>query len=116
MSQEPVERGGWSALMSTSSGFNFADPGSHPLLRGNGTGPSAFPGWPTIPQSEKLRSDWFEASDQASRREICAEIQRVVLDEVAFVPLGAFTPMTAVRRDLVGRIGGLPAFWGIRRT
>jgi peptide/nickel transport system substrate-binding protein len=113
-SREPVERGGWSAFFTAFSSFDFLDPASHPLLRGNGA--TGYLGWPTIPRLEELRDAWFDAPDVAARRSICADIQRVALDEVAYVPLGAYRQDTAIRRNLTGRVLGLPAFWGLRLT
>ena len=37
---------------------------------------------------EELRESWFDAPDLATRQAICADIRRVVMDEVAFVPWG----------------------------
>jgi peptide/nickel transport system substrate-binding protein len=113
-SREPVEKGGWSALCTSFSSFDFADPAVHPLLRGNGAG--AWFGWPVIPQLETLRASWFDAPDQASRKAICADIQRVALDEVAFIPLGTYTSFTALRADLTDRVNGFALFWNLRRA
>ena len=112
-SREPVEKGGWSAVLSTFPGFDFADPSNHPLVRGNGI--EGFPGWPTIPHLEQLRDAWFEAPDVATRWAICGDIQRTVLDEVAYVPLGFYVQQMALRRELTGMVQGMPIFWNIRR-
>ena len=111
-SKEPLDKGGWSALLTGFSSFDFTDPALHPMLRGNGVG--GWPGWPTIPKLEALRDQWFDAPDDASRRALCADIQRVALDEVAFVPVGAYMQTTALRRNLVDRVPGFAIFWGLR--
>jgi peptide/nickel transport system substrate-binding protein len=74
-SQEPLERGGWSVFLTTTSGLDLADPASHYALRGNGK--DAWPGWPTIPKLEQLRDAWLEAPDDASRKTICTDIQKI---------------------------------------
>lgn len=112
-SHEPIERGGWSALTSSFTFFDAVNPGVHPLLRGNGV--KGWPGWPTIPELQGLRRAWLEATDEAGRRAACEKIQKLCLDEVAFIPLGSFLTMTALRRNLSGRVPGLPVFWNIRR-
>jgi ABC-type transport system substrate-binding protein len=113
-SREAVEKGGWSALCTSFSSFDFADPASHPLLRGNGAG--GWFGWPKIPELEALRTNWFDAPDQAARKAICADIQRVALDEVAYIPLGNYNSFTALRSDLTDRVTGFALFWNLRRT
>jgi ABC-type transport system substrate-binding protein len=113
-SRETVEKGGWSALCTGFSSFDFADPAVHPLLRGNGA--AGWFGWPEIPELESLRSSWFDAPDQVGRRVIAAQIQRVALDEVAFIPLGTYSAFTATRADLKDRVSGFALFWNLRRA
>ena len=38
------------------------------------------------------------------------------MDELPFIPVGAYGSQTALRRDLQGRVRGLALFWGIRRS
>ncbi len=111
-SREPLDRGGWSALLTSFSSFDFADPALHPLLRGNGL--QGWPGWPDIPRLEALRDQWFDAADAETRLRLCAELQAVALDEVAFIPVGAYLQQTALRRSLLGRVPGFAIFWGLR--
>jgi ABC-type transport system substrate-binding protein len=113
-SKEAVEKGGWSVLCAAFSSFDFADPAVHPLLRGNGAG--GWFGWPTIPALESLRANWFDAPDDATREAICAEIQHVALDEVAYIPLGIYSGFTAMRSNLTDRVNGFALFWNLRRT
>ena len=111
-SREPLEKGGWSAILTAFSSFDFIDPSLHPLVRGNGL--AGWPGWPTIPKLETLRDAWFDAPDDAARQALAQDIQRTVLDEVAYIPVGGYLSMTAVRKNLVGRVGGFALFYGIR--
>jgi peptide/nickel transport system substrate-binding protein len=83
-------------------------------VRGNGL--AAFPGWPTIPALESLNDAWFDAPDLAGRKAIAADIQRVVMEEVAFIPLGWFKNFTALRRDLTDRVRGFAIYWNLRRA
>jgi peptide/nickel transport system substrate-binding protein len=43
-------------------------------------------------------------------------MQRVALDQVAFIPVGGYLQLTALKRDLVGRVPGFAIFWGIRQA
>jgi peptide/nickel transport system substrate-binding protein len=113
-SREPLERGGWSAFCTVTPGFEMADPASHAALRGNGLG--AWPGWPTIPRLEALRETWLEAPDPAGQQRIAGEMQGAAMEELPFVPLGAYWQNTALRRNLAGRVPGFPIFWNIGRT
>jgi len=115
-SQEPVERGGWSAFLTNFPGVDFLDPGTHPSLAGNGAGPGSYAGWPTIPRLDELREDYFNTADDDARKAICADLQRTVMDEAAFIPLGAFNQFTAVRRDISDRLPGVVVFWNLKRS
>jgi peptide/nickel transport system substrate-binding protein len=113
-SREPVERGGWSMLFTSFSSFDFVDPAAHFPLRGNGT--AAWPGWPTVLRLEELRDAWFVAPDLPAQQRIAREIQEVAMDELPYVPVGAYLSITAHRRNLADRVKGLALFWGLRRT
>jgi peptide/nickel transport system substrate-binding protein len=113
-SREPVEKGGWSALCTGFSSFDFADPAGHVLVRGNGK--DAWFGWPTIPELERLRETWFDAPDEATRKTIAADIQRVAIEEVAYIPLGTYNSFTGLRKNLTGRVNGFAIFWNLQRV
>ncbi|WP_421992837.1 ABC transporter substrate-binding protein [Roseococcus sp.] len=112
-SREPVERGGWSMLLTSFSSFDFVNPAAHFPLRGNGT--DAWFGWPSVPRLEELRDSWFEAPDLATEQSIAREMQTVALDELPYIPVGAYKSLTALRSNLVDRVSGLALFWGLRR-
>lgn len=59
-------------------------------------------GWPDVPQLDKLTSDWLRATDQAKRKQIADEVQRVPLAEVTCVPWGEWFQPTAFRTELHG--------------
>jgi peptide/nickel transport system substrate-binding protein len=113
-SREPLEKGGWSALLTSFSSFDFLDPAGHTPLRGNGTG--AWPGWPTIPRLETLRDAWFDAPDLPTQQRLAREIQVVAMDELPFVPVGAYTSITALRRNITGRVPGFAIYWNMKRA
>jgi ABC-type transport system substrate-binding protein len=113
-SREPVERGGWSMIFTAFSSFDFLDPSAHFPLRGNGLG--AWPGWPTVPRLEELRDAWFIAPDLPAQQGIAREMQQVAMDELPFIPVGAYLSNTALRRNLQGRVPGFAIFWNINRA
>jgi peptide/nickel transport system substrate-binding protein len=111
----PVDQGGWSAFCTTWEGLDVSVPGSHQPIRGHGA--AAWAGWPTIPKLEELREAWFEAADVEAEKRIAEEIQRVVWQEVPFIPLGQVLPVQAYRRSLTGVLKGSSSmFWGVRRA
>ena len=114
VSREPVDKGGWSVLLTTFGSFDQVDPAAHSPLRANGK--DAWFGWPTIPKLEELRATWLTASDEPARQAICAEIQRVALDQVVYIPVGSYKSITAHRKELSGRVAGFPILWGIRKA
>jgi peptide/nickel transport system substrate-binding protein len=113
-SREPIDKGGWSMLFTAFSSVDFADPAAHFPMRGNGT--NAWFGWPTVPKLEELRDAWFEAPDLPTEQRLAREMQTVAMDELPYVPVGSYLSMTAIKRDLTGRVPGLALFWNIRRT
>ena len=84
--KDPPDKGGWNVLHTWWTAADVISPAVHFGL--SGAGPGAWFGWPDIPQLEKLTTDWVRATDQAKRRQLAEEIQKVALDEVAYVPWG----------------------------
>ncbi|KAA2212505.1 ABC transporter substrate-binding protein [Teichococcus oryzae] len=113
-SREPLEKGGWSAFLTSFSSFDWVDPAAHAALRANGAG--AWPGWPEVPRIEELRMQWFDAPDLASQKAIAEQIQRVAIEEVLFIPVGAYRSITALRSNLRDRVPGFAIFWNMRRV
>jgi peptide/nickel transport system substrate-binding protein len=113
-SREPVDRGGWSMLFTAFSSFDFANPAAHFPLRGNGT--NAWFGWPTIPRIEELRDAWFDAPDLATEQRLAREMQVSAMEDLPYIPVGAYMSTTALRSNLSGRVAGLALFWGIARS
>lgn len=113
-SKEPVAKGGWSVTCNFTAGTGIYNPAAHTWLRSNGE--KAFVGWPSIPEIEKLRLDWFDAPDLAAQQRICQDIQKIAFEQVPYVPLGFFYQPTAFRSYLTGMLKGVPLFYNIRRA
>src|SRR3984957_10608607 len=112
-SKEPLANGGWSVTCNFTSGIGLYNPAAHTWLRSNGA--KAFAGWPNIPEIEKRRLDWLEASDLPAQQAICQNIQKVAFDQVPYVPLGFYYQPTAFRSNLTGILKGVPMFYNVRR-
>lgn len=113
-SREAVEKGGWSMLTTSFSSFDFVDPSAHFPMRGNGA--AAWVGWPDMPRLEELRDAWFLAPDPAAQKAIAADIQRVVMEELPYIPVGAYKAMTAINKQLRGRVPGFAIMWNLERA
>ena len=114
VSKQPAGAGGWSAFFTNLTWTNNFDPASHLGLR---SGKAAWFGWPTMPRMEVLRAQWFETSDMAAQKAICAEMERQFWIDVPYVPLGAVALPTAYSASLTTpRSGILQGYDVARRT
>ena len=114
--REPVERGGWSIIHTTSSGQSLQLPVFHLFLRANG--PQAWFGWPDVPAVERLRAEWVEkGGDPAESRRIAAALNREAMQAMYYIPLGYYWQPSAWRRNLTG-VFRAPAtvFWNIGKS
>jgi peptide/nickel transport system substrate-binding protein len=96
--KEPLDQGGWSALIVLFGGEDMANPGGNPLLRGNGA--DAWFGWPTSPVIESLRDQWFDAATPADQAAIGRKIQAQFFIDVPYWPVGQYYLPTAYRTGL----------------
>ncbi|MGG5811194.1 ABC transporter substrate-binding protein [Falsiroseomonas sp. CW058] len=111
-SKEPVERGGWSVIHTTSSGQSLTQPVTHLFLRANGS--DAWFGWPEDAEIERLRAAYVDAPDAAGRRASGEALNARAMQVMAYVPLGYYWQPSAWRRNLTG-VFRAPAtvFWNI---
>ena len=114
MNKGPLDAGGWSIACFASSGMDFINPVTHNQLRSDGA--AAAPGWPDLPEVERLRTEWLDAPDLAAQQALARRIQAVAMEGLPYIPTGAYYSITAHRRSLVERVKGFAIFWGIRRA
>jgi peptide/nickel transport system substrate-binding protein len=115
-SREPLERGGWSVFCTNWAGLDHINPAGHHALRGNGT--AGWFGWADSPKLEELRDAWFEAPDLESQQRIAAAMQKQMVEDVPYIPLGQFFQPLGHRRSITGVMQpfGIPVFWNVRRV
>jgi peptide/nickel transport system substrate-binding protein len=112
---DPPDKGGWNILHTWWTAADVISPAVHFAI--SGAGPVAWFGWPDIPQLEKLTKNWMRATDQAKRKQLAEEIQKVALDEVVFVPWGEWFAPTAFRKEVQGILRfPAPLFWNVKIT
>jgi peptide/nickel transport system substrate-binding protein len=114
-SKAPIAQGGWNLFATLFPGLAILDPGVNAPLRANGG--AAWFGWPDDPHLEQLRDAWLAAPDLATRKTLAAAVQREAFTTVPYIPLGEYSSMTALRRDLSDVDTGPALFlWGVRKA
>jgi peptide/nickel transport system substrate-binding protein len=75
-----------------------------------------LPGWADDEKLEALRAAWFQAGDDATRRELAAQIQERAFEIVPFIPLGQYRTRGAYRSYLSGAVDAPIAFqWNLEK-
>lgn len=113
-SKEPPDKGGWNMFVTGWSGLDMTTPITNQTLRANGA--KAWFGWPDLPGVQTLIDAWLDAPDLEAQKRIAAELQRVALDQVPYLPTGQYFARTASRSDLTGFLIGQFVFWNVRRA
>ena len=110
--KDPPNKGGWNIVHTFFAATDVISPPVHFAI--SGAGSSAWAGWPDVPQVERLVTDWVRAADPARRKQLAAEIQKVALDEVTYVPWGEWDMPTAFRKNVQGILKfTAPLFWNV---
>jgi peptide/nickel transport system substrate-binding protein len=111
--KKPVEEGGWNLFH---TGWIFADlftPAVNQGIRG-GCENNAWFGWYCSEKMEQLRTAWAKSTDDAERKKIAEEIQKVAMDEVPYIPLGENTTYRAHRNHVKGILQfPAPVLWNV---
>ncbi|MDA8051773.1 MAG: ABC transporter substrate-binding protein [Rhodospirillales bacterium] len=114
--KKPLDQGGWSIFCTTWEGLTFTDPGSFYPIFGTGTHPGWF-GWYKSAKMESLRDAWFTAPDLAAQKKVAIAIQKLVWEEVPYIPLGQWFQPIAFRDTISGIIRApFPIFWNVRKA
>ena len=111
-SKEPLDKGGWSLFCTSFPALDYTSPLSAPAMRGNGA--AAWYGWPTDPKVETLRDTWVDATTEADRKRLAAEMQSETFTKALYVPLGQYFQSAAWRSNITGHLKGQPPiFWNV---
>ncbi|CAN7681603.1 ABC transporter substrate-binding protein [Caballeronia sp. LjRoot34] len=113
-SQAPIDKGGWSIFSTNNDGVEVRDPLTAFGVAANGK--RAWFGWPDVPAIETLRGDFIKTTDQARRKQITDQIQKLVIDEGVLVPLGEYYMPSAYSKKLSGIVKSpVPLFWNLKK-
>ncbi|MBN8939473.1 MAG: ABC transporter substrate-binding protein [Rhizobiales bacterium] len=112
--KEPPAQGGWNMFHTTWIGLDVVNPAVMQPLRANGA--KAWFGWPDLPDLQRLQDAWLDAPDTETQKRIAADIQKVTLEQVPFLPTGQYFSKSAYRRNVTGILKGQIVFWNARRA
>lgn len=114
-SKEPTSKGGWSIYVTGGLILSSSDPLSNFPVAANG--PNAMNGWPDVPRIEELKAKFARTGDKAELNRIAEELQRLVVDEATFQPLGQYDILSAYSTKLSGVLEApLPLFWNMKKA
>jgi peptide/nickel transport system substrate-binding protein len=65
---------------------------------------------------EALRDQWLAAEEKPAQLSIARQMQEVFMDEVPYLPLGAYMQPVAYKTSLVDVPKGLVQFTGVKRV
>jgi peptide/nickel transport system substrate-binding protein len=116
-SQKPPKEGGWNMFFTNWVGADVMNPVVNVSISGKGKNGGWF-GWPDDPKMEEMRDAFARASSPQEQKEIAAEIQKEVFDQVIYIPLGQYFAPSAWRKSLTGVLDGpaTPVFWNIEKA
>jgi peptide/nickel transport system substrate-binding protein len=113
--KEQTSKGGWSISITGGLVLSSSDPLSNFPLAANGAG--AMYGWPEVPRIEELRAQFARVTDKAEMKRMAEEMQKLVVDEATFMPLGQYDILTGYSTKLTGVLEApMPLFWNIRKA
>ncbi|MBM2716079.1 ABC transporter substrate-binding protein [Mesorhizobium caraganae] len=115
----PVEDGGWSIFMTSSSDSigEIGDPISAAFLGANGE--KGWYGWPQNDEYEALRAKWADVNTIEDRKALARQMQHIWWDfVVGFVFLGQYVAPIARSKTLTGLIEMplLTPMWNMQKT
>ena len=110
--KEPPAQGGWNIFHTWATSFDTMTPAVSSVI--GGAGEKSWFGWPTMPEVERLRTEWVTLTDEARRKQVAEQVQRLVYDEVPYVPWGQFVVPGAFRKNVKGLLQfGATLLWNV---
>jgi peptide/nickel transport system substrate-binding protein len=110
--KEPVKEGGWNLFHTWAISADTMTPAVNSAIAG--TCERAWFGWYCSEAMERLRSEFARTTDQARRKQLAEEIQRLAFDEVPYVPWGQWVLPSAHRKNVRGVLQfGAQLLWNI---
>lgn len=112
--QSSPKEGGWNIFATNNVMAEASDP-----LRAFGVaanGKQAWFGWPDVPEIERLRVAFSRTPDEAKRKELANQIQKLVIEEGVLLPMGQYYVPAAYHKNIIGALEApVPVFWNIQK-
>ncbi|RMF92830.1 MAG: ABC transporter substrate-binding protein, partial [Nitrospinota bacterium] len=106
------EEGGWNLFHTSWIFGDLFTPAVNQGVRG-GCGGAWF-GWYCSEKMEELRAAWAKTTDEAKRKQLAEEIQKLAYKEVPYVPLGEWVANRAYRKYVKGVLQfPAPILWNV---
>jgi peptide/nickel transport system substrate-binding protein len=110
--KEPPKEGGWNLFHTWAISADTMTPAVNSAIAGSCD--KAWFGWPCSEPMERLRAEFARTTDQARRKQLAEEIQKVAFDEVPYVPWGQWVLPSAHRKNVRGVLQfGAQLLWNI---
>jgi len=116
-SQKVPKDGGWNMFITNVIATDLMNPIANLQISGKGKKGGWF-GWPDDPKMEELRDAYARTSSVDEHKQLAAEIQDEVYNQVIYVPLGQYRVVASWRKSLSGVLDGpaTPVFWNIDKS
>ncbi len=106
---------GWDLAFTLWGGFSLASPLNNTPLDSRCDGKNLY-GWPCDEEIERLRTAFFDATDDTARKKLTEQLQARYYETVPYVNTGMFSRPVAFRSNISGVLGTLyPVPWNIEK-
>jgi peptide/nickel transport system substrate-binding protein len=115
--QKPPKEGGWNMFCTNWVAPDVMNPVANVMLNSKGKKGGWF-GWPDDPTMEGLIDKFVRATSADDQKKIAVDIQKRVMEQVTYIPLGQYEAPSVWRTSLKGVLDGpaTPIFWNIEKT
>jgi peptide/nickel transport system substrate-binding protein len=114
-SKNPPGQGGWSMFHTWHAGADCASPVGNLGIRASGD--KAWFGWPDQPEIVAETAKWYDAKGLDEEKVIIANVNRMGMEHVLYIPTGFYYTYQAWRSNVTGiRNGPIPWFWGVSKA
>ncbi len=116
-SQKSPKEGGWNIFCTNWVAPDVMNPVANVMLNGKGKKGGWF-GWPDDPAMEALIDKFVRATSPDDQKKVAVDIQKHVMEQVTYIPLGQYEAPSVWRTSLKGVLDGpaTPIFWNIEKT
>src|SRR5262249_11184199 len=114
-SKNPPGQGGWSMFHTWHAGADCTSPVGNLGIRASGD--KAWFGWPDKPEIVAETAKWYDAKTLDEEKAIIANVNRMGMEHVLYIPTGFYYTYQAWRSNVTGiRNGPIPWFWGVSKA